>query len=619
MRRWILPIAGLAVVGLAVGVVAYYLWWKPTHVHKNGDDPKPSEPVTFLDNGLTSEDRKVFYHLAEGSEVYPLDWLRVTKRKGSDKFFLDDMERFGLLPDPDSKENLPVGLTAAVTRGLAPLGKMTGINCAACHVGQISYKGKALRIDGAPNVFDGNSFFTELVEAGKNILSSPEELIGFLHRLEGDPLKGQRKPLVDRLLAHLAKDESDLKKAFLKRVDRVVKDAQAAPVASWSMKPGADADAARKKLLEGVETKKEGEPSLAEAAKGAGSPLASHSEQDRQDAVSGTLDDVIVIVRLLVARVDFLKNLAHIGKGKPDWGFGRVDAFGSVIALYFNPEFVPNAPVSYPHLFAFYRNPWFHYDGNTTSVLQRNLGQALGVGAVFEPDTYSSTLRPLDSDKLERLASKLKVPAWPADFLGVPLDNDKVAKGKVLFEKHCVSCHPLIKPTDEAPDRLSELKEIGTDPLRATNVAEIMPKSKKPFYDDLKVVLDKVTKKALDDANVPPDKQAEFNHGRPVKWRTTQKYAQRPLWGVWATAPYLHNGSVPTLYDLLLPVKERPATFPLGHRDFDPVKVGYLTKVDKPRFTFDVSKDGNSNAGHEYGTTLSDAERYELIEFMKTL
>src|SRR5262249_58709462 len=113
---------------------------------------------------------------------FPLDWLRVAKRKGTDRLFLDDMERFGLLPDPDSEDKLPVGLTAAQTRGLTRLGKMVGINCAACHVGQIAFNGKSLRIDGAPNLFDGNRFFTELVEAGGGILSSPREPIGFFGR-----------------------------------------------------------------------------------------------------------------------------------------------------------------------------------------------------------------------------------------------------------------------------------------------------------------------------------------------------------------------------------------------------------------------------------------------------
>ena len=181
MRRLIVVLLALAAF-LVLGVTACILWWPETGP-KNGDKPGPGKPVEFLSNGLSAEERRDFYHLAEGSEVYPLDWLRVTKRKGSDRLFLDDMERLGMLPDPDSEEKLPVGLTAAPTRGLTTLGKMVGINCAACHVGQIVYKGKALRIDGAPNLFDGNRFFTELVESGQAIVSSPEELIGFLRRL----------------------------------------------------------------------------------------------------------------------------------------------------------------------------------------------------------------------------------------------------------------------------------------------------------------------------------------------------------------------------------------------------------------------------------------------------
>jgi hypothetical protein len=88
---------------------------------------------------------------------------------------------------------------------------------------------------------------------------------------------------------------------------------------------------------------------------------------------------------------------------------------------------------------------------------------------------------------------------------------------------------------------------------------------------------------------------------------------------VWATAPYLHNGSVPTLHDLLLPAKDRPKTFPLGHRDYDPVKVGYTTPEGKPLFLFDTSKIGNGNGGHEFGTNLGEADRVALIEYLKTL
>ncbi|KIG13522.1 hypothetical protein DB30_07970 [Enhygromyxa salina] len=95
-------------------------------------------------------------------------------------------------------------------------------------------------------------------------------------------------------------------------------------------------------------------------------------------------------------------------------------------------------------------------------------------------------------------------------------------------------------------------------------------------------------------------------------------YKARPLNGIWATAPYLHNGSVPTLYDLLLPPASRPTKFVLGRREFDPNKVGFVSEGDEP-FVVDTSVTGNGNGGHEYGVTLSDADRWALVEYLKTL
>jgi hypothetical protein len=99
-------------------------------------------------------------------------------------------------------------------------------------------------------------------------------------------------------------------------------------------------------------------------------------------------------------------------------------------------------------------------------------------------------------------------------------------------------------------------------------------------------------------------------------------YKARPLEGIWATAPYLHNGSVATLYDLLQPPANRPPTFQVGTRAFDPRKVGYQTAPTAAgnTFTFDTSLPGNSNKGHAYGVgALSETERLELLEYLKTL
>jgi hypothetical protein len=104
-----------------------------------------------------------------------------------------------------------------------------------------------------------------------------------------------------------------------------------------------------------------------------------------------------------------------------------------------------------------------------------------------------------------------------------------------------------------------------------------------------------------------------------VIWRATGRYLARPLTGVWATAPYLHNGSVPTLRDLLHPDR-RPAKFITGNREYDPKDVGYSTSGNG--WTFDTSQPGNSNIGHSgtrYGTSLTEDQKDALLEYLKTI
>ena len=100
-------------------------------------------------------------------------------------------------------------------------------------------------------------------------------------------------------------------------------------------------------------------------------------------------------------------------------------------------------------------------------------------------------------------------------------------------------------------------------------------------------------------------------------------YKARPLTGIWATAPYLHNGSVPNLYELLLPAAERSSEFYVGNRLFDPERVGYVTAAETTTgdaaFRFDTTVTGNLNTGHEYAAELSDVERQELLEYLKSL
>jgi hypothetical protein len=123
-----------------------------------------------------------------------------------------------------------------------------------------------------------------------------------------------------------------------------------------------------------------------------------------------------------------------------------------------------------------------------------------------------------------------------------------------------------------------------------------------------------VTAGTIKSGNYTPDTTAN-------PYNSLLSYRARSLNGIWATAPYLHNGSVPTLYDLLSCVEVRPKKFNVGTREFDPVKVGVLLKPDaNAGLEFDTSLPGNSNKGHDYGACeLNDDDRYALIEYLKTL
>jgi hypothetical protein len=110
-------------------------------------------------------------------------------------------------------------------------------------------------------------------------------------------------------------------------------------------------------------------------------------------------------------------------------------------------------------------------------------------------------------------------------------------------------------------------------------------------------------------------------------WSRIKGYKARPLNGIWATAPYLHNGSVPNLYELLLPPQQRLRHFYVGSREFDPRKVGYVTDQSAQNsFRFDAYKPngeinwGNWNGGHDYGNaSLTEDQRLDLLEYMKSI
>ena len=307
-------------------------------------------------------------------------------------------------------------------------------------------------------------------------------------------------------------------------------------------------------------------------------------------------------------------------------GPGRADSFGLIRNMLMVPgvvggnNFMPmTAPVSIPHLFGFGSYTNLHWDGNTTTGNDRNYAQAIALGANFDPKPLISSVRPYELYKLEETARHLVAPPWPEEVLG-RLDAAKVKRGKQVYKSAgCAGCHTT--------PGWHQLKTIGTDPNRLVNYntpLNVGDGKQATYATNLYTSAIAVKEKAYEQHQVPPAEQKKmdtWHEGVTPVWITTldKGYHTRPLRGVWATAPFLHNNSVPSLWHLLQPADQRPKSFAVGHREFDPRQVGYVAEPAEVVWNFDTTISGNHNTGHEFGVKLPDEDKWALIEFLKTL
>jgi mono/diheme cytochrome c family protein len=265
---------------------------------------------------------------------------------------------------------------------------------------------------------------------------------------------------------------------------------------------------------------------------------------------------------------------------------------------------------------------------------------------------FTSEARIEDLGKVEDLLARLAPPKWPEDVLG-KIDRDKAKAGKALFIANCSGCHNAWPYTWSAPNEYGKQfvlvgvipqTYVGTDPgqfddLRPVSItgqlAPYLPEpiegsETAPTGEVYQALQQLVLEAALAQMELSEAEAAELHGYRefPLPPAASGVYKAAPRDGVWATPPFLHNGSVPNLYELLLPAAERSKTFYVG-REFDPVKVGLDTTEKPGAFLFDTSLRGNSNAGHSFedgplgdgviGPLLTDEQRWALVEYLKSI
>lgn len=596
-----------------------------------GSQSTPAEPETAPVQAVPQlADIGDFNHLSQGSET--ISWLMFSnmERADSQQLFRDDLERFGLIPNPEHTLGLPIGMS--VTRDSDGDPERVGQTCAACHVGRIEYEGQGWTLDGVPNMFESTRFFREASRALKANLEDRDKLERLLSRILSSELSfggddGVYSPaeqaFVD-LAAELITEERQRIEGLVGQQGR---------------------DRARELLLsdrrpkpdEGLVERLRRHPLATIDAEVNGFLFALTEDQARTSRLAATYADLQHEARMAYATLRFTQAYASSeGMAYTEEGPGRVDAFGRVRAqilpLVIDRVMRPlTAPVSIPHLFDIDKVKWLHWNGNTDSVLERNIIEAVGSGAIVDFRRYDSDVDIENLFVLEQATYAFSPPPWPFGSI----DADKAALGKTLFGQHCAQCHQD-RPTGPEPVTYPtfSLSEIGTDPNHVNNFAADVDGTPLPtILTDLGT---RIKRRYFEDREIDAPRQRELETDRAggvFRDPGPEPLQARPLTAVWATAPYLHNGSVPTLYHLLLPTDQRPRTFPLGHREYDPELVGYTLDAEDAPFTFDVDApvlvpgggkvageaNGNSNGGHLYGTTLAAADRMALVEYLKTL
>ncbi|HYX29296.1 MAG TPA: c-type cytochrome, partial [Pyrinomonadaceae bacterium] len=281
-------------------------------------------------------------------------------------------------------------------------------------------------------------------------------------------------------------------------------------------------------------------------------------------------------------------HLVSFMDSRPEWGPGRVDTFNPYKALQFNFQMQLDHTIGTVDLPVIWNQRpregmQLHWDGNNTSVVERNKSAALGAGVT--PVT-------IDIARMKRIEDWL----WdlPAPRYPYPIDEALAAKGQALYEQNCAACHAF---GGAYVGQVTPVDKIGTDRQRLDSYTYQLLENQNTLY-----------------AGYP----WRFSH-----FRKTDGYANMPLDGVWLRAPFLHNGSVPTLRDLLEAPEQRTKEFYRGYDVFDPINLGFISNVPEENgikyFRYDTSLPGNSNAGHTYGTTLAADEKAALVEYMKKL
>ena len=590
---------------------------------------------TDVPQGWTQAQRIAWWTATQGSRLVPRAWLDSLEQPDSTAMFLDPayIASFRYLPNPTAgwtspdancpyDPDIPLGFTVDCQSDanlsntkLRWKANQTdrepwiGMNCSACHTAELTYKSTRMRVDGAPTLADFQSF-TEALEKALLQTADPK-----------DPSKFNR--FANRVLG-----------PYASAADTGMLIAALGQLNQWNANLAALND-----------------------------PGGLRYGFGRLDAIGHIFNKVALIAN----PNDFSHQHANPSDAPVSYPFlWNVPQLDKV-------EWNASAP---------------NIDLNDARVgaMVRNTGEVIGVFADIvirnKPGFGQGYISSIDLPNLvaiETQLTTLQPPAWPAVL--PPIDTTLAATGRGLFQSQCAACHSVpssranltekytvtVQPVLVGNDRTNTdmwmacnaILDWANTGLFQGNKTQIVNVT---TFGDMSDVFSMTGNAAL---GALLDKKGDlavaglqgifgFAQGLPLPGRMKfpaglspkqaraaackafpddaaspkMAYKGRPLQGIWATAPYLHNGSVANLRELMLPPAQRMTEFFLGTREFDPVNVGFQTDASAPGNTFQfrtqdatgVAIDGNANTGHDYNNAgLKEPDIRALIEYLKTL
>ncbi|PSJ37723.1 hypothetical protein C7I55_21955 [Sphingomonas deserti] len=587
---------------------------------KPNGKPLPPGP-DYTDSGWTEAGRTKWYEATQGSRLMPFEWFNALEQADSERPFRDDanLESFRFLTRKDAlpagfavDKQSDEGFTFSKLRWYEGQPKdepWIGLNCSACHTAQLSYQGQTHVVDGGPSLLDFQSFIEALDRSLTATRTDPAKFDRFAKKVLKSDTPANRVMLTQALDALIK---------WQATIDRMNNGGEAqAPIRYGFARLDAFGHIFNKVAL------------LADA------PGQTANRSDAPVSYPFLWD---------IYRQDRLQWNGIVSSGRIGLGGDRYVDFGAI---------------------------------------GRNAGEVIGVfgDVIVRPvpkmGGFPSSLNVTNLDWLEVQLRHAKAPKWPESFNDAAITpaqrQTMVASGRDLFDQlNCEACH-ITPPAGDSVYKvaMTPLQPSGaqavnnTDPWMACNALTYTAKTGRlqgrkdgyisgtplPPEAPLATMLATTVKGALlakwkeiaeivattfIGVRLPPEIELAiededearlekcFRANVPATGNAVPPFAYkgRPLDGIWATAPFLHNGSVPSLFDLMRAPADRPKTFQLGTREYDVVNVGYRQDAAAPgnSFRFDTSLRGNSNSGHVYGVDkLNDDQRRALVEYLKTL